>query len=194
MCLEKHAPPTREKSKRINKTIDSKHANRNEHVNINETLPSATEDNVNDSDVFFPTRANTTTHGTAQPSLGWLDHGNVADDSGLRTNLIPSFRNLQYGAMAQQGSLQQSQASGSLLQPGCVVQAQQGSLQQSLALSSSLQTGVVAQGSLQQNLAPSSVLQMEGVAHAQLGSHQPSLASVSVLQPVGMAQVQQQHK
>ncbi len=102
------------KCKRINKTVDSEHANRNEHVNTNETLPSATEDNINDSDIFSPTRANTTTHGTAQPSSGWLDQGNMLDNSGVRTNLIPSFSNIQYGGMTQQGSLQQSLASGSV--------------------------------------------------------------------------------
>ncbi len=53
MCAsKKHAPLAEEKCKRINKTADSEHANRNEHVN--DTLPSATEDNINDSDVFPP--------------------------------------------------------------------------------------------------------------------------------------------
>ncbi len=57
----------------------------------------------------------------------------MLDNSGLRTNVILSFSNIQYGGMTQQGSLQQSLASGSVLQPGCMVQAQQGNLQQSLA-------------------------------------------------------------
>ncbi len=54
MCLEKHAPPTGKKCKRINKIVDSEHANRNEHVNTNETLPIGTEDNINDSVIFPP--------------------------------------------------------------------------------------------------------------------------------------------